>query len=81
MDVFMDAGTVSPESVRDAMEMKSSGKTPTVRFNIDFRFGMSLQTAIFMHRRLTELLKAHTDQVMKESAETPAEGNAPIKDV
>jgi hypothetical protein len=57
MDVFMDVGTVSPETIKDAMQTQAEGKQlPTVKFNVDFRFGMSLQTAMVMYQRLTELL-------------------------
>lgn len=79
MDVFMDAGTVSPESVKDAIEMKSTGKNPTVNFIVDFRFGMSLQTAVLLHQRLTDLLKAHTG-MMKESMEAQTKKGTPAKE-
>jgi hypothetical protein len=82
MDVFMDTGTVSPEAIRDALEiMKSSDKTPAVKFIVDFRFGMSIQTAIVMHQRLSALLQAHSSAVMKTDTETAAKESAPAKDV
>jgi hypothetical protein len=58
MDVYMDVGTVSPESIRDAWTGKSTGQQPTVKFNADFRFGMSLQTAALMLQRLVTLMQA-----------------------
>lgn len=71
MDVFMDAGTVAPEAIRDAMEGKS-GDPPSVKFNVDFRFGMSLQTALLMHQRLGALLQASAQQFQPQSsAEQP----------
>jgi hypothetical protein len=75
MDVFMDAGNVSPESLNDAFDVKHGGGSPSVKFNVDFRFGMSLQTASTMHQRLTALLKAAATQAVenaKERAETQA---------
>ena len=80
MDVFMDAGTVSPESIRGALEMKASGKNPAVKFHVDFRFGMSIQTALILHQRLEELLKAHAAGMMKESTETQEKKDIPAKD-
>lgn len=57
-DLFMDTGIVSPEALRDTLKDLKTGGTPTVRFNVDFRFGMSLQTARMMHQRLTTVLQA-----------------------
>lgn len=74
MDVHMDVGTVSPESIRDAWADKS-GQHPTVRFNVDFRFGMSIQTAALMLQRLTELVQAATLQTMAQKSSTSAEGS------
>ena len=60
MDLFMDVGTVSPESIRDAM--LSGDKPPSVRFNVSSRFGMSLQTAAVMLQGLATLVQAAAAQ-------------------
>jgi hypothetical protein len=77
MDVFMDAGTVAPEAIRDAMEGKA-GDPPSVKFNVDFRFGMSLQTALLLHQRLGALLQASARQLqprpVADRTETDTQG-------
>jgi hypothetical protein len=62
MDVFMDVGVVSPESVAAALAIKS-GNQPTVNVLVNFRFGMSLQTAVLMQRKLTEMLQGAQAQM------------------
>jgi hypothetical protein len=61
MDVFMDAGVVSPESVTAALANAPAEGIPTVDLHVTVRFGMSLQTAMMMHQRLTDLL-SHAQQ-------------------
>jgi hypothetical protein len=71
MDIFMDVGTVAPESVREAMESdRTPDRTPpTVRFFVDFRFGMSLQSAHMMHQKLTAVLQATVAQLQTSSGQ------------
>jgi hypothetical protein len=78
MDVFMDAGTVPPEAIRDAAA--SNAQPPTVEFFIDFRFGMSLQSAVLMHQRLTELLQASAKQAALASSPPQDTASAPTTD-
>ena len=83
MDVFMDAGNVSPESLNDAFDVKHGGGSPSVKFNVDFRFGMSLQTAALMQQRLTALLQAtaaQTAESLKERGEAKAGKDASAKE-
>ena len=73
MDVYMDVGTVSPESIRDAWASKPGAQQPTVRFNVDFRFGMSIQTVALMLQRLTALVQASTAQAISQQAPASVE--------
>ena len=58
MDVFMDAGIVSPESVAAAVEKSSGGgDPPVVDFVVTFRLGMSFQTALMLQQRLGDMLQ------------------------
>jgi len=75
IDIFMDVGTVSPESLQSALiaSKSSSEVPPTVNFGVVYRFGMSLQTAIQLHQRLSEMIAATTSQLQA------AEGNLALK--
>ncbi len=58
MDVLMDVGVVTPEAINAALQQKSTADVvPTVDFLVNYRFGMSIQAAMMMHQRLTELLR------------------------
>ena len=65
MDVFMDVGAVEPESVQAAVLEQQSPEhgTPSVNLNVLFRFGMTIQTALLMHQKLSEMIKATTEQM------------------
>jgi hypothetical protein len=59
MDVIMDVGVVSPESIVKSKEKfaKEPNSTPlVVDLLVHSRFGMSLQTAIAIHQKLTQAL-------------------------
>jgi hypothetical protein len=75
MDVFMDVGTVAPEAVRKAMT--AGEKLPAVRFNVDFRFGMSIQTAAVMLQRLAGLVQAAAAQGPPSVLPQSSSGSAP----
>lgn len=77
MDVFMDAGTVTPEALNEAFQAKSGKGQPTVRFNVNFRCGMSLQTAVVMHQRLTAFIQASAAQLNAQPG-LPMSGGAGI---
>jgi hypothetical protein len=66
MDIFMDAGVVPPESIVKAMAQKSTEEETMahVDFFIKFRFGMSIQTAMQMHQKLTQMLQLATTQAV-----------------
>ncbi len=70
MDIFMDAGIVSPESVKETLETDPGDGLRIVKFNVDFRFGMSLQTAMVMHQRLSDLIQQATAQLAAADAQT-----------
>lgn len=59
MDVFMDVGVVPVESVHAAaVQYKADPSKPApVEFHVSYRFGMSLQSAIMIHQRLTLLIQ------------------------
>lgn len=61
MDIFMDVGTVDPESVQAAVQASTTtpSEPPVVDFNIRNRFAMTLQTVVQMHAKLTDLVNAH----------------------
>lgn len=71
VDVFMDVGTVAPEAVQAALQRQQ--QNPGVQlldFNVVYRFGMSLQTALQMHQRLTEIInrsRENMEGAIKES--------------
>jgi hypothetical protein len=57
MDLLMDGGVVSPESVNEAQaKLKEGGNPPLLDVHVIFRAAMSFQTATLMHQRLGELL-------------------------
>src|SRR5665213_1916197 len=63
MDVFMDTGVVRPESVAEAMGKQPPDDPAVVNFNVHFRFGMSIQTALQMHQKLSDMIQ-RTSQMM-----------------
>ena len=66
MDVFMDVCLVAPESVQAAMEATQKADPAVqavVNVNVLCRVGMTIQTAIEMHTRLTDLIKATKSQI------------------
>jgi hypothetical protein len=73
IDVFMDIGVVSPESVQSAMDDKRQPAPPAIRtidMNVLCRFGMTIQTAIMMHQKLTQLIEATKAQGEGRETET-----------
>lgn len=72
VDVFMDVGIVSPEALQTAFQSKSAVRT--VDFEVLYRFGMSLQTAIQLHQRLSQLIEGTKNQLesLSPQAEPPA---------
>jgi hypothetical protein len=59
VDVFMDVGIVSPESVQSAMDDKRQPPAVrTVNMNVLHRFGMTINTAILMYQKLGQLIDA-----------------------
>ena len=73
MDIFMDVGTVSPESVNAAMQASKTSGIPTVEFNVHHRFALTLQTAMLINQRLTELIKRSIEQA-QENVEPEKKG-------
>jgi len=74
MDVFMDVGAVAPESVQgalDATRKPGSEGRPTVNVSVLYRFAMTIQTAMVMHQRLTQLI----DDTGKAQAEAAAKAS------
>jgi hypothetical protein len=74
MDVFMDVGTAHPESIQAAINASQDPgrKEPTVvDVNVQYRFGMTLQTAVQMQQRLEQILKATQDQLKAAAAAVP----------
>jgi hypothetical protein len=59
MDVFMDVGVVPVESIVAAAKVyrEHPDKPAPIEFHVSFRFGMSLQAAILIHQRLTQILQ------------------------
>jgi hypothetical protein len=66
MDVVMDVGIVSPESIikaRDRAAKEPESTAPAVvDLQVFFRFGMSLQTAVLAHQRLSQMLQMTQEQ-------------------
>jgi hypothetical protein len=71
VDIFMDVGVVSPESLQTAFEKNTAAPTPTptVDFNVLYRFGMTLQTALQLHQRLSDIITATRKQL--ETGQVP----------
>lgn len=65
MDIFMDVGAAHPESIQEAIRATQNPQDgpPHVDVSVQFRFGMTLQTAIQMHQRLTQMLQATQEQI------------------
>lgn len=78
MDVFMDLGVVPAESVNEAIKLykEDPSKPVPVDFHISFRFGMSIQSAIVIHQRLSMLLQQSAIRAQEELA---APGKSPEK--
>jgi hypothetical protein len=77
MDVFMDVGVTPVESVNAAIQLYKDhpNEPPPVDFHVSFRFGMSIQTAMLIHQRLTQLLQQSVVQTaaLLEQAKLSAE--------
>jgi hypothetical protein len=71
VDVFMDVGLVSPESVQTALKAANQMETAEVNFNVNSRFVMSLQTAVQMHSKLSQMLDAAKVQLATAGASSP----------
>jgi len=80
MDIFMDVGIVSPETINKAREQEQLYSAPLiVDFQVNARFGMTLQTAIMIHQRLTDVLKllrTQTAAAVAEASKHMEEGGA-----
>lgn len=68
VDVFMDIGSVAPEAIQAAIKTaeeseRSPENHPIVNVHIIHRFAMTLQTAMQMHQRLSELIAMTTAQL------------------
>jgi hypothetical protein len=90
MDIFMDVGIVSPEALRAAIQRRDQEKSPTppiTDFLVNYRFGMTLQSAAMMLQRLSALLTATHEQLAQPdlqqpgvSGAAPADAPPPAKD-
>ena len=62
MDVFMDLGVVPVESFNAALKLfrEDPTKPAPIDFHVSFRFGMSIQTALMMYQRLTQLIQTQS---------------------
>lgn len=79
MDVFMDVGVVPAESLAAALKIfqESPGKPAPVDFHVSFRFGMSIQSAVMIHQRLSQLIQQSVAQMQvmaKQQGHVPKEG-------
>ncbi len=78
MDVFMDVGVVPVESIAAATKTYQANpeRPALVDFHVSFRFGMSIQTALMIHQRLTHLIQQSAAQVegIKELSQPHNEG-------
>jgi hypothetical protein len=81
MDVFMDVGIVPVESISVATKtyQENPDKPPSVDFHVSFRFGMSVQSAILIHQRLSQFLQQSVSQASaymeRQSIVMPEKGN------
>jgi hypothetical protein len=73
MDIFMDVGAAQPESIQAAvLAIQNPDQGPAlVNVNVQFRFGMTLQTAVQMHQRLTQMLQAAREQITASTTSRP----------
>jgi hypothetical protein len=63
MDVFVDVGVVPPESLLAFQKNPpQEGDIPFVDMFVTARYGMSVQTAIMLHQRLTVMLQQLGEQ-------------------
>jgi len=67
MDVFMDVGVVPAESLGAAVKFSNEnpGVPAPVDFHVSFRFGMSVQSAIMIHQRLSQLIQQHAEMAAR----------------
>ncbi len=64
MEVFMDVGAVTPESIQSALATRSSGDAPpSVNVSVLYRFAMTIQTAMQIHQQLTQMIEATKSQI------------------
>jgi hypothetical protein len=78
MDVYMDVGVYSIESANNAaseVAKNPEGGQPTVEVYVAHRFGMSMQTAVLMHQRLTQFIQATQAALQAQAAQNAQ--NAP----
>jgi hypothetical protein len=70
MDVFMDVGVITAESAAAAAAIyKEHPEAPApADFQVSFRFGMTIQAAVIMHQRLTQLLQVTQTQQSQQLA-------------
>lgn len=59
MEIFMDVGIVPVESMNQAIKSHNEDpkNIPSVDFHVSHRFGMSIQSAVLIHQRLTQLIQ------------------------
>jgi hypothetical protein len=71
VDLFMDVGVVSPESIQAGMQAATSDPAApvTIETLVLYRFAMTIQTAMQMHQRLTELI-ANTRNQLESAVKT-----------
>lgn len=78
MDVFMDVGVYSVEAANNAaIEFtKNPEEQPVVDVFVAHRFGMSMQTAMLMHQRLSLLIQSASSALRTEQAKGAEKENA-----
>jgi hypothetical protein len=70
MDVFMDVGVIPVDSLASAMKIHQErpDEAAPVDFYVTFRFGMSVQTAVLMCQRLTQIVQQFQQQLESTAA-------------
>lgn len=68
MDVFMDVGIVSVETVSAAMQQQKDHPEESLQvdFSVSHRFGMSLASAMMIHQRLTQFIEQSVARVNQD---------------
>jgi hypothetical protein len=80
-DIFMDVGCITPEAITTATEDHTASGQPDeiptqVDMLIEYRFAMSLTTAMGIHQQLS-LLIAQTMEQMSQQTQQPLSALAP----